>query len=62
MADGRESVEISRKHGNGVLTPRRDIMNQLTGKDEQPNAMANTRKERLPCVGILKKSSVVAGN
>jgi hypothetical protein len=46
MADGRESVEISRKHRNGVLTPSRDIMNEFTGKDEQPNAMANTRKER----------------
>ena len=45
-AKGRQSVRISRKDRNGVLTPSRDIMNELTGKDEQPNAMANTRKER----------------
>ncbi len=34
-AKGRESVRISRKHRNGVLTPSRDIMNEFTGKNEQ---------------------------
>ena len=58
MADGRESVEISRKHRNGVLTPGRDIMNEFTDKNEQtflhacgaigvePKAMVNMQKER----------------
>jgi hypothetical protein len=54
MADGRESVEISRKHRNGVLTPSKDIMNELTNKNEQPNAMANTRKERYLVSEFLK--------
>jgi hypothetical protein len=57
-AKGRESVRISRKHGNGVLTPSRYIMNEFTAKNEQvfldacgaigvePNAMVKTQKER----------------
>src|SRR6266481_4013312 len=32
---GRESVRISRKDRNGVLTPRRHIMNEFTDKNEQ---------------------------
>ena len=66
MADGRESVEISRKHRNGVLTPSRDIMNEFTGKNGQafldacetigvePNAMVNTQKERYLVSEFLK--------
>ena len=49
-------------------------MNEFTDKNEQafldacgaigvePSAMVNTQKRAIPCVGILKKSSVVAGN
>src|ERR1700756_1264720 len=63
---GRESVRISRKHGNGVLTPGRYIMNEFTDKNEQafldacgaigvePNAMVNTQKERYLVSEFLK--------
>jgi hypothetical protein len=65
-AKGRESVRISRKHRNGVLTPSRDIMNEFTGKNEQafldacetigvePKAMVNTQKERYLVSEFLK--------
>src|SRR6266436_5099037 len=55
---GRESVRISRKDRNGVLTPSGYIMNEFTDKNEQafldtcgakgvePNATVNTQKER----------------
>ena len=53
-----ESVRISRKDRNGVLTPGGYIMNEFTDKNEQafldtsgaigvePNATVNTQKER----------------
>ena len=49
-------------------------MNEFTDKNEQafldacgaigaePNAMFNTQIRAIPCFGILKKSSVMAGN
>jgi hypothetical protein len=64
-AKGRESVRISRKHRNGVLTPRRDIMNEFTGENEQafldacgaigvePNTMV-AQKERYLVSEFLK--------
>jgi len=63
---GRESVGISRKDRNGVLTPSRYIMNEFTDKNEQafldacgaigvkPNAMVNTQKERYLVSEFLK--------
>src|ERR1700730_19410265 len=65
-AKGRESVRISRKHRNGVLTPSRAIMNEFNGKNEQafldacetigvePKAMVNTQKERYLVSEFLK--------
>src|SRR5437868_7848213 len=66
MAKGRESVRISRKHRNGVLTPRERYMNEFTGKNEQafldacgaigvePNATVNAQKERYLVSEFLK--------
>ena len=63
---GRESVRISRKDRNGVLTPSGYIMNEFTDKNEQafldacgaigvePNAMVNTQKERYLVSEFLK--------
>jgi hypothetical protein len=65
-AKSRESVRISRKDRNGVLTPGRYIMNEFTDKNEQafldacgaigaePNAMFNTQKERYLVSEFLK--------
>src|ERR1700730_11060042 len=65
-AKGRESVRKSRKHRNGVLTPRRYQMNEFTAKNEQafldacgaigvePNAMIEPHKERYLVSEFLK--------
>src|ERR1700741_217130 len=67
-AKGRESVGISRKDRNGVLTPGRYIMNEFTDKNEQafldacgaigvaPSATVNTQKERYLVSEFLKNS------
>ena len=61
-----ESVRISRKDRNGVLTPGGYIMNEFTDKNEQafldtsgaigvePNATVNTQKERYLVSEFLK--------
>src|SRR5258707_14170552 len=63
---GRESDRKSRNHGNGVLTPSRYQMNELTAKNEQafldacaaravePNAMIEPHKERYLVSEFLK--------
>ena len=71
---GRESVRISRKDRNGVLTPSGYIMNEFTDKNEQafldtsgaigvePNAMVNTQKERYLVSEFLKNPVSWLGN
>jgi hypothetical protein len=67
----RESIRKSRKHRNGVLTPGTHKMNEFTDKNEQAFLdacgaigveLSASVERAIPCFGVLKNSSVVAGN